>query len=105
MNKNRAPTLLYNSQFAHPDPVLAAHVTLPGTASVPDSVTARLRVDGATPTVGVTEGKWTGTEWRPGQTRRIALAFDGIGYASGLHGYTIDVVNWYNGAPQPTATL
>src|SRR5439155_17911905 len=42
LNKARTPTLLYNSQTAHPYPLVAANVTLPATALIPDSVTGTL---------------------------------------------------------------
>ncbi|HEU4648235.1 MAG TPA: hypothetical protein VFS33_04185, partial [Gemmatimonadales bacterium] len=102
MNKSRVPMLLYNSQFAHPYPVIAANVTLPATALTPDRVTASLKVNGVPPGAGITQGEWSGNEWGPGRTRRIALTFDGLGYATGLHPYTVEVINWYGTNAQTT---
>jgi len=94
MNKVRTPTLLYNSQTAHPYPIVAANVTLPWSAVVPDSVTAALWV-------GPPQGtrKWLGNQWAPGQSRRIAFGFEGLSLATGVYAYTLEVRNWY---PSPT---
>jgi len=94
MNKPRTPTLLYNSQTAHPYPIVAVNVTLPATAGVPDSVTGTVWI--GPPQVRT---KWLGGQWAPGQTRRVALGFDGLSFATGVYGYTLDIINWY---PAPT---
>jgi RHS repeat-associated protein len=69
LNKARVPTLLYNSATADPYPIVAATVTLGGGSPWPDSVEAILRVGGVTKD----SGRWAGTDWAPGATRRIAL--------------------------------
>ena len=98
MNRNRTPTLLYNSQFAHPYPLAAALVTLPPAALVPDSVTGILTIGG----VERARGAWSGNEWSSGESRRIVLGFDGLGDASGIYDYTLEVRNWYGLSSQAT---
>jgi RHS repeat-associated protein len=69
LNKPRVPTLLYNSATADPYPIVAATVTLASGSPRPDSVEAVLKVGGVTKD----SGRWAGTDWDPGATRRIAL--------------------------------
>ncbi len=100
MNKARTPTLLYNSQTAHPYPIVPFNVTLPPTAAVPESVTAVLRIGGAT----WASGKWPKSQWTSGQTRRIAVAFDAVTLATGVYAYTLEVTNWYLAPTAPQVT-
>jgi len=95
MNKARTPTLLYNSQTAHPYPIVAANVTLPSTAAVPDSVTAILTIGGVTRA----RSQWLGSQWASVKTLRVALGFDALGDGTGVYAYTLEVRNWY---PDPT---
>jgi len=95
MNKGRTPTLLYNSQTAHPFPIIAANVTIPLTAPVPDSVTGLLQIGNVTRA----RTKWLGNQWSSGQTRRVGFAFDALGDATGVYAYTLEIRNWY---PDPT---
>jgi len=90
MNKARTPTLLYNSQVAHPNPLVAALVTLPTTA-IPDSIEATLTVNGTVRR----RGQWPGSQWAPGTTRRIALTYDGGSDATGIYNYTLEVLSLY----------
>ncbi len=99
LNKARTPTLLYNSAFAHAYPLVAANVTLPPTALVPDSITATLTINAAVRA----RGTWAGTEWTPGKTRRVVLGFDGLTDATGVYAYTLDLRNWYGASSQPTS--
>jgi RHS repeat-associated protein len=99
MNKARTPTLLYNSQFARPYPVVAALVTLPSTV-IPDSVEAVLKV--GSDTVG--KKRWGGSEWGAGATRRIALGFDGASRPTGIYSYTLEVASIYPSRLSATAT-
>lgn len=98
LNKVRAPTLLYNSSMAHPAPWVAANVTLPATSTVPDSVTGKLTIGG---TVSAT-GKWTGSQWAPGQTRRTVLLFDALTKATGVYAYTLEIRTWFPSTSKPT---
>src|SRR4029077_5286083 len=100
MNKARTPTLLYNSQTAHPYPLIAANVTLAPTAVVPDSVTGTVTINA----VVRARGKWLGSEWAQGQTRRVVLGFDGLGDATGIYSYTLEIQNWYPSTSQFTTT-
>ncbi len=95
MNKPRTPTLLYNSQTAHPYPIVAVNVTLPSTAAIPDSVTGILQIANVTRA----RGKWLGNQWASGQTRRVALGFDALMDTTGVYAYTVEIRNWY---PDPT---
>ena len=98
LNKVRAPTLLYNSSTAHPAPWVAANVTLPAISTVPDSVTGTLTIGGA---VSAT-GKWAGSEWAPGKTRRTTLLFDALTKATGIYAYTLEIRTWFPATSKPT---
>ena len=80
MNRARTPTLLYNSQTAHPYPIVAANVTLPSGATVPDSVTGTLTIGGVTRA----RAKWLGNQWSAGanikgvQQLRIIVSSTGL---------------------------
>ncbi len=103
MNKVRAPVLLYNSQHAHPRPVVRADVTLPDTR-IPDSVTAILNDSSGNPITGA-RGVWAGSQWRGRSTRRVAVSFDGLAWPHGYHRYALQVRRWYNtGAELVSAT-
>lgn len=90
MNKARTPTLLYNSAFAHPFPLVAAQVTLPTTV-IPDSIEAVLTVNG---TVRKTT-RWGGAQWGAGSTRQIVVTYDGASDATGIYPYTLEVATIY----------
>jgi RHS repeat-associated protein len=103
MNKARTPTLLYNSAFAHPFPLVAALVTLPTTA-IPDSIEAVLTVNG---TVRKTT-RWGGAQWGAGTTRQIVVAYDGASDATAIYPYTLEVATIYGAtrlATQKTGSL
>jgi RHS repeat-associated protein len=90
MNKARTPTLLYNSQFAHPYPLVAALVTLPTTA-IPDFIEAVLKVNGTTRRTV----RWGGAQWVAGTTRQIVVGYDAIGDPTGIYPYTLEVASIY----------
>ena len=97
LNKARVPTLLYNSATADPYPIVAASVTLAGGSPLPDSVEAVLKVGGVTKD----SGRWAGTDWNPGETRRIALRATALGDTMALADttkvldYTLEVATIY----------
>lgn len=96
MNKSRTPVLLYNSQFAHPYPIVAATVRFGDSTATPDTVLASLNVGGTV----VATGKWLGSYFGAGLTRRIAVAFDAITDSTGVYPYTLTVTNKYVTAGQ-----
>ncbi len=78
MNKQRAPVLLYNSQHAEPNPLVAAHVQFSPTGGQPTTIRATLTVSGTTPAISFSR-TWTppsGTTWAAGQQRRIVMGHD-----------------------------
>ena len=78
MNKQRTPTLLYNSQHAEPNPLVAASVRFSPTGGQPTTIRATLTVSGTTPAISFSR-TWTppsGTTWAAGQTRRIVMGHD-----------------------------
>ena len=97
-NKVRAPVLLYNSQHAHPRPVVRADLTLPDTRS-PDSVTAVLK-DSVGNAISGASGTWPGSQWRARSTRRVAVSWDGLAWPHGIHSYSLTVTRWYAGVPE-----
>lgn len=68
------PLLLYNSSTAHPFALVANNYTMPSSPPLPDSVVATVLMGG----VSQGRGKWQGTDWALGTTRRIEVGFDAI---------------------------
>jgi RHS repeat-associated protein len=87
LNTLRTPTLLYNSQHAHPFPLVSANVTLPAGRLVPDRVVANLYINN----VWRAEGAWPGGDWQPGASRRIALGFDSLQIPTGIVNYRLEL--------------
>jgi RHS repeat-associated protein len=88
LNAPRAPTLVYNSQHAHPYPFVTSDVTLPPGDPLPDSVVATLTVGGTQ----YGRRAWAGTQWTaPGQARRVVVGFDADTFATGLYDYTLTI--------------
>jgi RHS repeat-associated protein len=101
VNKSRAPMLVYNSQSAHPYPLLLTDVTAP--SPLPDSIRATLTVNG-TPYLRT----WPGAAWgSAGQIRRVPMGFDaaGAGLATAEYPYTLDFAKFTNGAWSGTSFL
>ncbi len=92
MNKARAPALIYNSQLAHPFPLVEANVKLGDSTKCPDTVRATLTVSGQN-----YSRAWSGADFQTGGTRRIAVVFDGIALATGTYPYTMTVTDVYVG--------
>ncbi len=87
LNKTRAPTLIYNSQHAHPFPIVSADVSMPAGSPLPTTVLATLTVNG----VGY-QRSWPGSAWgSAGQSRRVPVGFDALaaGLTTGVHPYTL----------------
>lgn len=95
MEKDRAPTLLYNNELAHPIARVAAEITLPNDGRTPDSVTAKLLVTRAGSPVQVDAEKWIGSDWSVGSVRRVVLSYDAITDSTGVYPYTIQVSKYY----------
>src|SRR5579872_1188251 len=92
MNAGHMPLLLYNSQFSHPHPVIAANVTLSDSTLPPDTMLSILTVNGvARDTV-----RWKGSDFGAGSTRRIVLGYDAIADSSKVNAYTVTVTGIYN---------
>jgi RHS repeat-associated protein len=73
-DKRRTPTLLYNSQLAHPHPIIHALITLDATKGTPDSVVGQV-LDGSGKTLGHST-TWNGLPFANGGTRHVAIGFD-----------------------------
>jgi RHS repeat-associated protein len=104
-NKVRAPTLLYNSEFAHPWFLVPVTVKQLNTTNTPDSVVARFyfTVNGVDQLKA--SQKWTASEWPSAQTtiRRITVAYDAVNDTTGYYLYKVDVTNWYGTTPFSSA--
>lgn len=83
LNRAWAPVLIYNSQHASPQPIVAAEVTLP--TGTTDSVEARLLIA----SVEYGKGRWAG--WSGGQTRRIAVRDTTGSLVETIYTYTLEV--------------
>lgn len=91
LNKARTPVLLYNSQHAHPHPLVAANVTLPnGTAGL-RRVVATLRVNGLPRAQSV----YKGAAWPSAGPVRIAVGYDAANEPTNLYRYTLTVTSVY----------
>ncbi|HEX6807355.1 MAG TPA: RHS repeat-associated core domain-containing protein [Gemmatimonadaceae bacterium] len=89
LGKTREPALLYNSQFAHPFPLVATNVTAPSGSPLPTTVKATLLVNG----VVRDSGSWNGSDWgTPGSTRQITLGYDALSDSTNVYPYTMQVV-------------
>ncbi|HKP75842.1 MAG TPA: RHS repeat-associated core domain-containing protein [Longimicrobiaceae bacterium] len=91
LNRSRAPTLVYSSQHAAPQPLFVAYVA-PAAGTRPDTIRAVLTVN------GVNYGsRWPG--WPSDTTKRIAVPLPDT-LRTGVYGYTLTVTGtWNNGAP------
>ena len=101
MNRGRGPVLLYNSQHSHPYPTVAPAVNLPVGVAPGDSIVAILRING----VQRARGSWAGSQWTAGQTRRIALVYNGLTDTTGVYPYTLQVTRWAGGVMAKDSTL
>jgi RHS repeat-associated protein len=102
LGTSRAPTLLYNSQHASPYPIVAANVTIG--ASVPDTVIATLKIGGITRATG----RWHGSSWTPGSTRRVVVGFSAASattWPTGVYGYTLEVYTKSGGTSSSTTIV
>ncbi len=104
-NKLRTPTLLYNSEFAHPYPTIPVLVTITSTTTTPVSVEAVLEISIAGVYQPRDTGLWAGNEWPANQTttRRITMAYDGISDTTGWYPYRVTVTNLYPGGVRYSA--
>lgn len=100
-NTDITPTLIYNSEFAHPYITIPVYITQLATTTQPDSVGVEL-FWGAYGTTGILRKRaaWRGTEWPAGvtTTRRVAITLDSIGSndTTGVYTYSLKVSNYYN---------
>jgi RHS repeat-associated protein len=100
MNKPRVPILAYNSDHAHPMAIIQADVTLPAGDALPNSVEAVLTINGTQIT-----RSWNGSDWTPGETRRIAVQVDASTWTTLLYPYSLDIRRVTGGIPAPFATI
>lgn len=89
LNKTRAPMLIYNSQTSHPYAVVAAHVVRDLSRARPDSLLTRLTINSA-----IVNRK---TVSFPGDTARVAVAYDASSLATGVYAYNLEVTAYYPG--------
>jgi len=102
LGKARVPTLLYNSQFAHPFPLVSSNVTVPSGSGLPTTVKATLLVNG----VVRDSGSWNGSDWgTPGSTRQITLGYDALSDSTNVYPYSMEVVAITSGVQDTLETL
>jgi RHS repeat-associated protein len=88
LNRTRAPTLVYNSQHAHPYPLVSTDVTLPPADPLPTTVRAIIRVNG----LQFAQRDFPGTAWgSPGQTRRVVIGFDADTFSTGVYPFELEI--------------
>ena len=88
----RTPTLLYNSQQAHPHPSVAVLVNQGDSTFAPDTLVATLTMGAVTKD----SVKLFGGPFQPGKSERIALSYDALNDSSGMYPYTVTVRAMYN---------
>ncbi len=95
----RTPTLLYNSEFAHPYPIIAIRVLQSITTTIPDSVQVRfwLVINGVDQPAQTQ--RWPGNQWTPGSIRRLAFVYNAFNDTTGFYNYKYEVANIYGGVP------
>lgn len=94
-NRPWAPALLYNSQHAHPRPTVYADVSLHANTAVPVWVDLTVTLAG-----GATHAaRFVGQDFRPGTPRRVGVQWDGLGMATGIYKYYVQVTAHYPGQP------
>jgi RHS repeat-associated protein len=99
LNKARTPALIYMSQTAMPQTLIAANVTVGSGTLAPDSIKAKLILSG---TRTVDSATWSGAAWRPGTTRRIELALRDT--TANFVSYTVQITSIYNGSGSYSAS-
>ena len=99
--KVRAPTLIYNSQHAHPQVLLPADVTIPASSTPPATVQATLYMNG-----GSVTQSWSGADWgTAGVPRRIAIRWDASALYTYIYDYTLEVRTIDNGVSTLIGTV
>ena len=102
LGEARAPTLVYNSQHAHPFPLVSAVATAPTGQALPTSVIATLLVNG----VARDSGTWAGSQWgAAGNARKITLGYDALTDSTGLYPYSLQIVGVTGGVRTTWATI
>ena len=96
-NTDKVPTLIYNSEFAHPYPLVAAKVTQTATATTPDSVQLKFWLKVGAAFQLRDSSRWAGSEWPGGvaSVRRVTHGYDGINDTKGYYEYQIELANIY----------
>jgi hypothetical protein len=99
-NTTVAPTLIYNSEFAHPYPVVPVFIKQLSTTTQPQTVEVKVSmgVYGQALVLKATH-TWAGTDWPAGQTttRRVTVSWDGLADTTGYYYYEAEVTNIYPG--------
>lgn len=106
-NSLKTPTLLYNSEFAHPHAVLPLRITLAATTDRPDSVEVQVNEYNYTTWAEIPKQtfRWAGSEWPAGQnaTRSVSMAMDRINDTTCYCIFTAQVTNIYPGGIRMTS--
>lgn len=108
-NETVTPTLLYNSEFAHPYPLVPVLITEQSTTTQPDSVEVKVYtgIYGQTLKLQATKA-WPGSSWPAGvtTTRRVTATWDALSTAAGrvadttgYYYYKVEVRNYYGTTP------
>lgn len=99
-NSRLAPTLVYNSEHAHPYISTPVDIGMASGTTRPDSVEVQIWV-GSAPTNKTLRAtrRWGGSEWPAGvnATRRVTVTYDAINDTTGVYFYDLRVANIYPG--------
>jgi RHS repeat-associated protein len=104
LNSARSPVLLYNSQHAHPRPVLPFNVRMVA-GNAPSSVRARLWVSEiGGPASMRNERTWSDAQWAEGGVWRFAVSYDALLDTTNVYIYVLEVFATFGGVERQTAS-
>ena len=97
LGKTRTPTLLFNSQHAHPHPLISLDVAVPAGTTLPDSIVYVTSVSGTPRDSETVNGALLSTNLAI--RRRIQVGWDAFTFATGEYAVTITARSYYSGTP------
>ncbi len=99
--KTQAPVLVFNSQTAHPHPLLTLDVSISGSTNFPDSVVYVTKVNGtARDSIVITSAMLASSHSR----RRMQVGWDAYSDPTGVYSVVIDATSYYGGVKYTAST-
>ena len=95
LGKAQAPVLLYNSQVAHPHPLISLDVAIPAGTTVPDKIEYIVRVGAETTPRSVETVSGTLLESNATSRKRIQVGWDAASDTTGVYPVHIEAKSYY----------